>query len=326
MATSGTVGLTSFDIIQIIESAVRRCGKLTSTITSEQLDIARQCLYWALTDLAVNRSSALWVQQRLVLPVVVGQARYPLPPGVERLLSPLLRQGSYSTGTVAAVTYATATAVLSAVATVNTAGTYTLALDSSPDGVTWTERGRSGPWYTEANTQLGVDAQSYPAELQWRVRIASGPAGAAVTASAYLYAGRDIPISLLNITEFSQLPNKNAASTTPLQMYYDRQTTPTIVLWPVPSVVGPQLVLWVRRAVQDVGALSGQLELPGRWHRAVTAQLALHLIDELPTNEVDRARRPDIEADALAARTAAEGEESDGAPLRLMPNIGVYTS
>ena len=86
------------------------------------------------------------------------------------------------------------------------------------------------------------------------------------------------------------------------------------------------MILWVRRDVQDVGALSGQLELPARWYRAVTAQLTLHLMDELPANEVDRTRRPDIVTDAQDARAAAEGEESDGAPLRLLPNIGVYTS
>ena len=326
MATSGTVGQTSFQVVQLIESAVRRCGKLTSTITAEQLDTARQCLFWTLTDLAVNRSSALWVQQRLVLPVAVAQARYTLPAGVERLLSPLLRQGVYTTGVVGNVTYATGTAVLSGVATLSAVGTYVLALESSPNGTTWTERGRSGPWaVSAAGAQLGVDSQSYPAEVQWRMRIVSGPAAATITASTFLSSGRDLPMSLYNITEYSQLPNKNTASTTPLQLYYDRQVSPEIVLWPVPSVAGPQLVIWVRRAVQDVGDLNGNLELPARWHRAVMAQLAVHLIDEMPANEVDRTRRPDLVADAMDARTAAEGEESDGAPLRLAPNVGVYT-
>lgn len=329
MSTSGTVGQTSVDVIRLIESAVRRCGKISSTLTPEQLDSAKQCLFWVLVDLTTNHGMTLWCITRLVVPLNAAQTRYTLPAGVEALLNPLLRRGSYSTGTAGAVTYAAETAVLSASATVSAAGTYTLALDSSPDGATWTARGTSGPWTlsTDSGLQMGVDAEATPAELQWRVRIVTGPVGATITASEFVYAATDIPMSQLSRDDYANQPSKSSSSSTPLQFYFDRQTPyAQIVVWPVPSITGPQMILWAQRQVQDVGALTDTLDLPQRWQRAVMLKLACEMMHELPANEIDPTRAPDLKDSAATAVRFAEDGETDGAPVVWLPNIGGYSN
>lgn len=329
MSTSGTVAQTAVDVMQLIESATRRCGKVSSTLTSEQVDVAKRCLFWALVDLTTNHGMTLWCISRLVVPLNAAQTRYTLPAGVESLHNNLLRRGSYSTGAAGAVTYSADTAVLSASATVSAAGTYTLALDSSPDGATWTPRGSAGPWTLSADSglQMGVDAEAPPAALQWRVRIVSGPVAATVTASTFVYAASDTPMSQLSRDDYANYPNKASTSAAPLQLYFDRQTPHAqIVVWPVPSLTGPQMILWVQRQVQDVGALTNTLDLPQRWQRATMLRLACELMQELPASDADRTRWPELKGEAAEALMYAENAETDGAPVTWMPNIGGYSS
>ena len=94
-------------------------------------------------------------------------------------------------------------------------------------------------------------------------------------------------------------------------------------LWPVPNSIQPQLELWVSRQVQDVGALSGEIEIPQRWYLAVQNMLAHQMSMELPA--VPGERIVYLEAQAEKYWNIAEQEERDKSPIYFAPNISYYT-
>ena len=52
MATSGTVGQTVVTVQNLIDSGARRAGKLAEELTVEQVQAAKQSLYYVLSNLA----------------------------------------------------------------------------------------------------------------------------------------------------------------------------------------------------------------------------------------------------------------------------------
>ena len=73
----------------------------------------------------------------------------------------------------------------------------------------------------------------------------------------------------------------------------------------------------------DVGALSGQLEIPQRWFEATVMMLAHRMALELPG--VDLPRIQYLEGQAEKYLNQVEQEERDKSPIYFAPNISVYT-
>jgi hypothetical protein len=94
-------------------------------------------------------------------------------------------------------------------------------------------------------------------------------------------------------------------------------------LWPVPNSIQPQLELWLHRQIQDVGELSGEIEIPQRWYLAIQNMLAHQMAMELPS--VDPARITYCEQQAEKYWLQAEQEERDKSPIYFAPNISPYT-
>ena len=94
-------------------------------------------------------------------------------------------------------------------------------------------------------------------------------------------------------------------------------------LWPVPNSIQPQLELWVSRQVQDVGELSGELEIPQRWYLAIQNMLAHQMAMELPGVEAGRITYCEQQAEKYWFQ--AEQEERDRSPIYYAPNISYYT-
>ena len=72
-ATSGTIGATVVDATTLMEHAIRRCGKLPSTISSELQLAIKESLFFLLTAL-VNDGISLWCIVKTELPLTAGQA------------------------------------------------------------------------------------------------------------------------------------------------------------------------------------------------------------------------------------------------------------
>lgn len=97
MATSGTIGVTKFTVIRIIEKALRRCGLNPSATTAETLEMAREDLFILMMSLS-SRGLNLWCIDTVTVALVAGQASYVLPIGTIDVLNMVLSSPTSSPG------------------------------------------------------------------------------------------------------------------------------------------------------------------------------------------------------------------------------------
>jgi len=134
---------------------------------------------------------------------------------------------------------------------------------------------------------------------------------------------RDFPLSAYNRDDYANLPNKSQQSTRPTCYWFEKLIRPQVTLWPVPNDDTRRLLVFRYRQIQDVGALTEELEIPSRWLEAVCWQLALRLAFELP--EVKPERLAAVQSMRQEMIIEVEEGETDSAPVYLAPRIGVYT-
>jgi len=330
MATSGTIGQTQIDTATLLEHVVRRCGVLPSVITGDQLDAMRNNLFLKLTALT-NRGLNLWCIKKHVVAAVPYLERYPLAVGIVDVMRSLWRYGTYSpatsyVATSAIIDYGSGadTNAVSAVLTAPSAGDYHLVLESSPDGVSWTQRGSAVYPGAAVGDLLSVDSESALPLRYWRVR----ETVLAVTAAAATFtsAATEIPMAKYNKDVYQTLPNKGFASTQVLQFWFDKQDVrPYLWAWPTALNSGPQFVLWTQTQIQDVGDLSNQIQVPQRWLDAIINEVAAVTALELPAQLVPEGRAATLAEMSETSTRSAEDGERDGAPIRVNPRIGYYT-
>ena len=356
MAYSGTVGQTVISVQTLIDHGARRAGKFAEELTVEQVQSAKESLFYLLSNL-INQGIQYFAIKKQVIGLNANQYEYLLPVGGNDVLNALYRtmtqpSGSYTTsagGTVANV-YDQNTATYCAQSTVNgnisvvygtnnaqyigsigfmpyVAGggsqTWNYVFEYSTDGTTWgtlytgtAVTVTDGQWIWQ-DIDPGQNSQYY------RMRATSGT----TLALRELYFGNnstEITMARLNRDDYTNLPNKNFTANQPFQFWLNR-TIPqaTITVWPTPSNSFVQMTVWYSAYVQDVGALSGQLAIPDRWYLAVQCMLAHQMSQELPN--VDVARIQYLEGQAEKYFNMAEQEERDKSPIYMAPNISCYT-
>lgn len=330
MTTSGTVGTTVIDVTSFIEHAVRRCGVSASIMTAEQQLSARENLYMLLMDLA-NRGVNLWCVEKQVLALYNNQKVYNLAVGSVDLLRANYRTIQQPTSSAVSgsgyvgVNYGAGIAV--AVATIgftpSASAAHTLVAETSPDGATWTQvAALATAAALTAGQQYWYDIDNTAAAQYWRIRETTGQTLSGATA-LFGSSPTEIPMAKLSRDSYTTLPNQDFAGR-PLQYWYDKQANqPRVWLWPVPNDPTAQMVAWVHRHIQDVGALTNTLDLPARWYQTVLYQLAFLTGMEIPTVDKDRLVTVKQLGDEHLLR--AEDGERDGSPIRFAPNISPYT-
>lgn len=327
MATSGTVGRTQIDAMSIIEHATRRCGVVSSVLTAENLQSARENLFLILSTL-VTRGLNLWCVEQFTIGLTLGKSRYDFPLGTVDVLTMLLRSGVFQAASTVGVGNAVfnptqATQVDTVLVRPAVAGDYELLLEYSQDNISWFEAGRKV--CTFGADPIGVDTIISLPALYWRVSDLRDPTRS-FSAAQFVTILSELPMSQLSRDDYTMLPNKTFGSRQPLQYWYDKQAgQPRIVVWPVPSTSQVSISVWVQRQVQDVGALSNTLEVPQRWLEAIIARLAPIICLELPAPIVPPGRYELLTARAELALSEAEDSEVDGAPIRFTPGIAPYT-
>ena len=329
MTTSGTVGKTTLDATSFIEHAVRRCGVLVSSVTSEQMQSAIENLYLILSNFT-TKGMQLWVTTKTVYPLALGAAYQTLNVGTTDVLNVLIRTVVTDTNVVIGtglVTYTpTAGATLVNSVTLGVpAGTYNLVLEASPDGITWTQTG-SLALVGYLGGLLSFDSDILLTQPYWRVR--ETLAGTVVfTYAAFLNSANEIPSAPLSRDDYANLPNKAFGSAQSLQYWYDRQAiNPRLWLWPVPNDATHQLVVWAQRQVQDVTSFTNTIEIPQRWQDAVIFELSTRVVMELPKEMVSPDRYPQLMERAATTLADAMDAETDGSPVRINPGIRGYTA
>lgn len=360
MATSGTVGSTIFTNQQIIDHAFRRCKMVEQEITGEQLQIALESL-WLFCMTLVNKGIKLWNIVPIIQPMYAGESTVPLPLGTEDILNINLRtQTRLSSGSATASEGVAGNAFDADLTTACTqtlaAGNIALDLGSglataaTTFGVLPAALPSASPWTfviegsndNFATATVLVDEQTpgepvVAGEWEWydvqngnafryyRIR-ATGTTVLDVTEFVIQLTPQAIPFYFtLNRNDYSNLPDKTSLGR-PTQLWYDRQRTiPELEIWPAPAAefTFAQITGFVQRQMQDVGAMTDELEVPDRWYLAIVCQLAKQLGREI--KEVREELLPRIDADAQFYLDDAWTGEGDGSDTYLRPNISPYT-
>ena len=357
MATSGTVGLTTISVQNLIDDAARASGKLAEELTVEQVLSSKRNLFYVLSSL-INKGIQYFAIKKTVIGLNADQYIYDMPVGSNDALNVLYRQmerpsGSYTSsagGTIANVydndtsTYCQQTSANGNISVnygvsnpvyigsigilpfVSGGGsaTWTITYEYSVDGSTWNTLYDLGQVIVSDNEWIWTDIDPGQDVIAYRVRASGGT----VLALREFYLGnnsREIQMARLNRDDYTNLPNKNFTANQPYQYWFDRTIpVPTIYLWPVPSDPFIQMTVWYSAQVEDVGALSGELAIPDRWLLAVESMLAHRMSLILPAVPLDRVKY--LEGQADRNFNDAEQEERDKSPIYWAPNISVYTS
>jgi len=357
MDTSGTVGLTRISIMDLIDDGARRAGKLSEELTVQQIQASKRALYYLLSDL-VNIGIQYWCIDKKVYGLKAEQYVYDLPVGAVDTLNVLYRtmnrpSGNYTSsagGTVANVydgnidtfclqtsangnisvnygtnnpIYAGSIGILPYVAGGGSA-TWNIIFEYSIDGSTWSTLDDLGSTAVTDNQWIWTDIDPGQSVIYYRVRVYTGT----ILALRELYIGNnslEVQMARLNRDDYTNLPNKNFTANQPYQFWLNR-TIPNaqITLWPTPSDPFVQMVVWYSRQIQDVGQLSGELEIPQRWYLAVQSMLAHQMSMLLPQVPGDKIAYLENQAGFYLNRV--EQEERDKSPIYFAPNISVYTT
>jgi len=356
MSTSGTFGQTTINVQKLIDHGARRCGKLAEELTSEQQLSARESLYFLLSNLA-NKGIQYWAISKTVIGLTANKYIYTLPVGAVDALNVLYRRmarpsGSYTSsagGTVAnvydgdvstfcqqtsangniAVNYGTTNPVYAGsigfLPYVSGGGSasWTITLEYSTDNSTWSTLDSLGGITVTDNQWVWTDIDPGQSVAYYRIRISGG----ATLALREFYVGNnstEIQMARLNRDDYTNLPNKNFTANQPFQFWFDRTIPqPTLYLWPTPSDAFVQMTVWYNRQIEDVGALTDELEIPQRWYLAVQSMLAHQMGLELPGVDLQRVQYLEQQAEKYLYQ--AEQEERDKSPIYWAPNISVYT-
>jgi hypothetical protein len=359
MAYSDTYGQV-YNVQTVIDHAARRCGKLAEELTSEQVLSARESLGFVLTNL-INIGIQYWAIKKEVIGLSANKYIYALPTGSNDVLNALYRtmdrptpnqNGGYLNSDGGTTSYAfdndpaTWTQQTSANGSLGInfgadnpiyagsigllpyvsgggSSTWTLTLEYSTDGATWTTLEDLGATTVTDNQWIWTDIDPGQTVQYYRVRASGGT----TLALREFYVGnnsREITMSRLNRDDYTNLPNKNFTANQPYQFWFNRTVpNPEIYLWPVPSDPFVQMTVWYSKQIMDVGDLTDELQIPQRWYLAVVNMLAHQMAMELPQVDVNRITY--LEAQAEKTLALAEAEERDKSPIYFAPAIGCYT-
>lgn len=351
MSTSGTVGKTVITVQTLIDHGARRAGKLAEELTVEQVISAKESLYYLLSNLA-NMGIHYWCIQKNVIGLKPDQYIYTLPVGTIDVLNSNYRTvtqnttGGYSssgnssyafdgqytnvcqlTTNTGAIGINNGTGQNIYVATIGIlpaiSGSVTINIQYSQDNTNWTTVYSPGTTTWVAGSWIYYDLDPSASAPYWRIQQTAG-VNMGVYQAVFGSNPTEIPLARMNRDDYTNLPNKNFLNNYPLQFWFDRTIPqPSMYVWPTPGIYSPQIVAWCSRQIQDIGNLSGSIEIPQRWYLAIQNGLAHQMAMELPGVEIARIQYCEQQWEKYWAQ--AEQEERDKSPIYFAPNISPYT-
>jgi hypothetical protein len=306
-----TSGLSTFNLEfrDIAEEAYERCG--IEIRTGYDLTTARRSMNLLLIEWA-NRGINLWTVEQGQIPMVTGQALYPLPVDTVDLMDMVIRQNNASTSNQIDIN-------ISRIAE----PTYM----SIPNKLT---TGR--PIQVYVNRQSGIDNAT-------SVVLSSGitstdttiPVSSTIglSTTGFIKIGTET-ISYVNIvgntlTNCYRGQNGTTATAHSTGAAITKQNLPCINVWPTPNPPGDQymFVYYRLRRMQDAGAGgSFEQDMPFRLVNAAVAGLAYYLAMKRPEVMPDRIGM--LKADYEQQWDLASSEDRDKAPVRFVPRNMFY--
>lgn len=326
MATSGTVGQTRFSFAKIIDLALRRCKLNPSVVLNAELvNTARAAMYLIMTSLA-NRGLNLWRVEHNFLGLLPGVNRYDLPAGTIQVPNLNFITNEAAAGTLSAVAggyqFALTSAVTSSRIGFKPTSTFTgaVTLLSSTDGVAYTNQTVLASATYSAGTWYWFDLLVHESILGVRVTSPAAMVLAEVAVSSTLSA---IPMWQWNRDEYSLQPNRTQPGRPSTNFYFDRQNPPQVWIWTVPNSTYDHIEYWVHREIQDISALTEEIDVPTRWLNAAVWMLAREFCAVVPNVPPEAVQLVMTESSGILVD--AEAGESDGASIYYQPRVSGYT-
>lgn len=326
---SGKIGQTVMDTATVISLAFRRAKVRPNVVSDEMIEVAKQELFLLLTGDLATRGTQLFAVDTQLLPMTAGLSSIETPPGTVDVLNANYRYMTpFQAG--ASTTYSPTSATqVSTIGLKWGAPAIPVLVQNSDDGLIWRTLRSETPNASAGDVTL-YDLDGGGSALFWRVLAdPTIPAGSVpLTLSKVSFYGTfsQTPMSPYSRSDFANLSNTFFGGS-PFQYWLDRQDPwPIMRLWPTPQV-GDQdnacIIIWRKRQIMDVGALSDRINVPNRWLTAVIDMLAARLggsIEEVPPQMI-----PILEARAASSLNKVREEERENAPFRIAPSIGCYT-
>lgn len=123
----------------------------------------------------------------------------------------------------------------------------------------------------------------------------------------------DQTINRITIAEYNQIPNKTTEGK-PSQYMIDKQYTPTVYLWQVPSSSSYSMVYWAVNQLDDITLSNQDADVPYRWSDCICAGLSAKLALKFAPEKFQMLNEMYERAFNFAASS-----DNDGVSLRVQP-------
>jgi len=304
-----TTGTTSFnlDVNDLIEEAFERCGK--ELRTGYDFRTARRSLNLLTIEWA-NRGINLWTVEQGVIPMVTGQAMYPIPVDTIDLMDMVIRQNNGTSNQI----------------DINISRIAEPTYMSLPNKLA---QGR--PIQVYVNRQSGQENLTdklLAADISSTDTTITLTSTVGLASAGFIKIGTET-ISYPNISgnqliNCARGQNNTTATGHVATATITVQNLPCINVWPTPNAPGNQytFVYYRLRRIQDAGTGVYVQDIPFRFIPCMVAGLAYQLSTKLV--DVDMNRIPMLKAEYDAQFQMAADEDRDKAPIRFVPRMTFY--
>jgi hypothetical protein len=306
-----TTGTTVFnlDMNDLIEEAFERCGQ--ELRTGYNFRTARRSLNLLTIEWA-NRGLNFWTVEQGQIPMVTGQAMYPMPTDTINLLDTVIRQSNGTSNQI----------------DINISSISESTYMSLPNKLA---QGRPiQVWYNRQSGQENLSTVTIDGAITASDTTITVSDVASLTTAGFIKVG-DETISYPNVNPVTnQLLNcARGQNGTTAASHADGaaitvQNLPAINVWPTPNAPGDQymFVYYRMRRIQDAGTGTSIQDIPFRFIPCMVAGLAYLLSMKLP--DVDPQRVMGLKADYEQQWELASAEDRDTSPLRFVPRNLFY--
>ena len=308
-----TTGTTAFnlDINDLIEEAFERCGQ--ELRTGYNFRTARRSLNLLTIEWA-NRGLNFWTVEQGQIPMVTGQAMYPMPTDTINLLDTVIRQSNGTSNQI----------------DINISSISESTYMSLPNKLA---QGRPiQVWYNRQSGQENLTTVYLAQSINSSDTTITVSDVSQLTTSGFVKIGNET-ISYPNVNPVTnQLLNcargqngtTAASHTASPTAILTVQNLPAINVWPTPNAPGDQymFVYYRMRRIQDAGTGTSIQDIPFRFIPCMVAGLAYLLSMKLP--DIDPNRIAALKADYEQQWDMASAEDRDTSPLRFVPRNLFY--
>ena len=307
MAT--TTGTTAFnlDMNDLIEEAFERCGQ--ELRTGYNFRTARRSLNLLTIEWA-NRGINFWTVEQGQIPMVTGQAIYPMPVDTINLLDTVIRQNNSTTNQI----------------DINISGISESTYMSLPNKLA---QGRPiQMWFNRQSGQENLSTVTLSGNITSTATSITVSSTANLATAGFIKIDNET-ISYPNIVgnqlvNCARGQNNTTAASHTSGAVLTIQNIPAVYVWPTPNAPGDQytLVYYRMRRIQDAGTGTSVQDIPFRFIPCMVAGLAVQLSMKLP--DVDPQRIMALKADYEQQWDIAQAEDRETAPLRFVPRNLFY--